>query len=54
LIYQLQGTTYQLQPQSRYFPEIMLDDVIAECVKVAYDRNTSAAIRQLRQHLDRP
>jgi Uma2 family endonuclease len=54
LIYQLQGTTYQLQPQSRYFPGITLDDVIAECVKVAYDRNTSAAIRQLRQHLDRP
>jgi Uma2 family endonuclease len=54
LIYQLQGTAYQLQPQSRYFPGIMLDDVIAECVKVAYDRNTSAAIRQLRQHLDRP
>jgi Uma2 family endonuclease len=54
LIYQLQGTAYQLQPQSRYFPGITLDDVIAECVKVAYDRNTSAAIRQLRQHLDRP
>jgi Uma2 family endonuclease len=54
LIYQFQETGYQLQTQSRYFPAIDLAAVIAQAVQVAYDRNTSAAIRQLRQQLDRP
>lgn len=50
-IYQLQGTEYLLQTQSRYFPEINLQDAIARCLQVAYERNTSAAIRELRQSL---
>jgi Uma2 family endonuclease len=51
LVYQLQGTEYLLQRQSMYFPDINLQDVIARCLQVAYDRNTSAAIRELKQRL---
>lgn len=50
-IYQLQGNTYSLQAQSRYFPEVKLQRAIARCLQIAYDRNTSAAIRDLRQWL---
>ncbi|KAM3098081.1 Uma2 family endonuclease [Phormidesmis sp. 146-35] len=53
LIYQLQNSTYQLQTQSRYFPNIDLESTIAQCLQIAYDRNTSAAIRDLRQQLNR-
>ncbi|OCQ94316.1 hypothetical protein BCD64_05825 [Nostoc sp. MBR 210] len=52
LIYQLQGSIYQLQTQSRYFPGLELDSVIAQCVQIAYQRNTSAAIRHLKQQLN--
>ena len=51
LVYQLQGTEYLLQTQSMYFPDINLQDVIGRCLQVAYDRNTSAAIRDLKQRL---
>jgi Uma2 family endonuclease len=51
LIYQLQGREYQLQMESRYFPTIQLQDTIARCMQIAYDRNTSAAISDLRQQL---
>lgn len=50
-IYQLQGMEYLLQTRSRYFSEISLQNVIARCLQVAYERNTSAAIRELRQGL---
>ncbi len=50
-IYQLQGNAYTLQPQSRYFPDIDLQALIDRCLQIAYDRNTSAAIRDLRQRL---
>lgn len=49
--YQLQDADYQLQTYSRYFPNFDLSDVIARCVQIAYDRNTSAAIRDLKQRL---
>jgi Uma2 family endonuclease len=49
LIYQLQGSEYQLQPHSRYFPDFDLRSAIARCIEIAYERNTSAAIRDLRQ-----
>ncbi|MBD2452694.1 Uma2 family endonuclease [Nostoc sp. FACHB-87] len=52
LIYQLQGSIYQLQTQSRYFPGLDLHSVIAQCVQIAYQRNTSAAIRHLKQQLN--
>ena len=50
-IYQLQGTEYQLQTHSRYFREIDLQALILNTRKIAYERNTSTAIRQLRQVL---
>jgi Uma2 family endonuclease len=51
LIYQLQGTAYQLQDHSRYFPGFDLAGAIDRCMEVAYDRNSSAAIRDLKQRL---
>ena len=53
VIYQLQGEDYQLQTKSLYFPDFDLPIVIARCVQIAYDRNTSAAIRDLKQRLER-
>jgi Uma2 family endonuclease len=51
LIYQLQGATYQLKTDSRYFPDVDLQSATARCVQIAYDRNSSTAIRDLRQRL---
>ena len=51
LIYQLQGAEYNLQEKSLYFPEIQLKEVIYRCLQIAYDRNTSAAFRDLKQRL---
>lgn len=51
LVYQLQGTEYLSQTQSQYFPDINLQDVVSRCLQVAYERNTSAAIRELKQRL---
>jgi len=51
LIYQLLGTDYQLQTHSRYFSDFDLACAIARCVQIAYERNTSAAIRDLKQNL---
>jgi Uma2 family endonuclease len=53
LVYQLQDTEYLLRTQSRYFPDINLQDVISRCLQVAYERNTSAAIRDLKQRLEK-
>jgi Uma2 family endonuclease len=50
-IHQLQDKTYLLQPQSRYFPGVDLQGMSDRCLQIAYDRNTSAAIRDLRQRL---
>ncbi len=50
-IYSLQGDRYIVQPNSRYLPDINISQVITECFSVAYERNSSAAIRQLRQKL---
>ncbi|MBD2129681.1 Uma2 family endonuclease [Microcoleus sp. ZQ-A2] len=51
LIYQLQGAEYILQEKSLYFPKIQLQEVIDRCLQIAYERNTSAAIRDLKQRL---
>lgn len=51
LIYRLQGAEYQLQTQSFYFPDFDLQNAIARCIEIAYQRNTSAAIRDLKQQL---
>jgi Uma2 family endonuclease len=50
-ICQLQGDAYQLQTHSRYFPSFDLPNAVARCVKIAYERNTSSAIRDLKQCL---
>jgi Uma2 family endonuclease len=50
-LYQLQETGYVSQERSRYFPDRDLADIISRCLQIAYDRNTSAAIRDLKQRL---
>ncbi|KAB8314064.1 Uma2 family endonuclease [Tolypothrix campylonemoides VB511288] len=50
-IYQLQEQAYRIQNHSKYFPNINLQDIISRCFQVAYERNTSAAIRELKQGL---
>ena len=51
-IYRLQDDCYIVNHRSRYFPEIDVLNLIAECFKVAESRNTGAAIQQLRQRLN--
>jgi Uma2 family endonuclease len=51
LVYQLQDNEYVLQPQSQYFSSVNLSEVVARCLQIAYERNTSAAIRFLKEHL---
>jgi len=51
-IYQLQGNGYRPEAQSRYFPGLDLQAMVDRCLQLAYDRNTSAAIRDLRQRLN--
>jgi Uma2 family endonuclease len=51
VIYRLQGDEYSIESQSEYFPEVNLTNVIAQCLNIAYERNTSTAIRNLKQQL---
>ncbi|MGB0562734.1 MAG: Uma2 family endonuclease [Spirulinaceae cyanobacterium] len=51
LIHQLQGNEYIVQAESQYFPDINLSDIVARCLQIAYERNTSAAIRDLKRRL---
>ncbi len=51
LIYQLQGDEYGVNFQSQYFPEVSLPDLVTRYLAIAYQRNTSAAIRELNQQL---
>ena len=51
-IYGLNNGKYELQLRSHYFRDLDLQDIVAQCLQVAYERNTSAAIRLLRQLLD--
>jgi Uma2 family endonuclease len=51
VMYQLQGLEYVVQTSSRYFPGVNLAEIITQCVQVAYERNTSTAIRELKQRL---
>ncbi len=53
-IYQLEGEDYRLQTSSQYFPNMNLQTLVAECFHTAYERNTSAAIRALKQSLSAP
>lgn len=51
-IYDLENDAYVLQERSRFFPEIPILEIVAECVQVTAERSTSAAIRALRQRLN--
>jgi Uma2 family endonuclease len=51
-IYGLNNGRYELQLYSRYFRDLNLQDIESQCLQVAYGRNTSAAIRLLRQILN--
>ncbi|MEO1211195.1 MAG: Uma2 family endonuclease [Cyanobacteria bacterium J06638_20] len=50
-IYQLQELTYQETSQSLYFPGFNLQNISDRALQIAYERNTSAATRDLRQRL---
>ncbi|BAZ09392.1 hypothetical protein NIES4071_12000 [Calothrix sp. NIES-4071] len=50
-IYGLQENKYQLQVTSRYFPDVDLETLIAQCLDVASARGTGVAIRELRNSL---
>lgn len=50
-IYHLQGDAYQEASQSLYFPGFALQEMCDRALHIAYDRNTSAATRDLRQRL---
>jgi hypothetical protein len=45
----LAGNRYTVETSSRYFPNINLEEALAQCFRIAYERNTSAAIRELRE-----
>ncbi|HBE51578.1 MAG TPA: hypothetical protein DDW76_23070 [Cyanobacteria bacterium UBA11369] len=51
IFYQFQGEGYAVVTNSRYFPDINVDEMVRECLQIAFERNTSAAIRELRQKL---
>ncbi len=50
-IYQFQAEQYVLATQSRWFPKIDITAIVQTVVKETYDRNSSFAIRNLRQRL---
>ncbi|NCJ06838.1 Uma2 family endonuclease [Synechococcales cyanobacterium C] len=51
LIYQFQQSAYHLVRYSQFFPGFDLPETTARCIQLAYDRNSSAAIRDLKQRL---
>ena len=51
-IYHLQNDGYTKSDRSRHFPDINVLQLISECFADAKNRNTSTAIRQLRQKLN--
>mgnify|MGYP002777477548 CR=1 FL=1 len=51
IFYQFQGEGYAVVTNSRYFPNINVEEIVRECLQIAYERNTSAAIRELRRKL---
>jgi Uma2 family endonuclease len=50
-IYQLADGKYDVSTNSRYFPDILIQDTIDHCLKIAKEQGTGAAISQLRQSL---
>lgn len=52
-IYSLQGEAYQQQPQSCYFPEVDLPELVAQVLREASEQGTGVALQELRQQLMR-
>ena len=52
VIYSYQEEGYEAVNNSRYFPTMNISEILVECFQIASDRNTSAAIRQLRRKLE--
>jgi Uma2 family endonuclease len=50
-IYHFESGKYVWQSQSRFFPTIDIPNIVQTAVKETYDRNSSFAIRNLRQRL---
>lgn len=50
-IYQLRNNAYVKATRSQFFAEIGIQEIVARGLKTAYARNTSAAIRELKQNL---
>jgi Uma2 family endonuclease len=46
-----EGDNYQLQNNSRYFPNLNIAEIIQESLQIAQERNSSAAMRELRKKL---
>lgn len=53
VIYQLQGNGYVVESESQYFPGMNVSEMVSRGLAMAYERNTSAAIRELRRSLGR-
>ncbi|HIK45178.1 MAG TPA: Uma2 family endonuclease [Leptolyngbyaceae cyanobacterium M65_K2018_010] len=51
LIYKLQSQAYSLQPSSRYFPSFPVSQLVLETLKLAFEQNTNAALKSLRQRV---
>ncbi len=47
----LQNNAYTEKARSQFFPGIDIQEIVAWCLKTAYTRNTSVAIRELRRKL---
>ncbi|MGB7413262.1 MAG: Uma2 family endonuclease [Thermosynechococcaceae cyanobacterium] len=52
-IYRFSEGTYHRQDSSAFFPGMHLAEMIDECLQIAAQRNTSAAVRSLRKKLRR-
>ncbi|PAX45706.1 hypothetical protein CK510_30370 [Brunnivagina elsteri CCALA 953] len=48
-IYALESDNYQLQNNSRYFPNLNIAEIVQESLQIAQERNSSAAMRELRR-----
>ena len=48
-MYQFQPEGYQRVSHSQFFPDFDLPAILNRCAQIAYDRNSSAAIRTLKQ-----
>ncbi len=51
-IYWLENQEYIPRHQSQYFPDFNLENLVSFCGEIADNRNSSMAIRQLKQHLE--